>query len=39
MDRCIVYMCVVAAFCGAAIVIEHGRSILVMLGLQSDEME
>jgi hypothetical protein len=39
MDKCIVYMCVVAVLCAAAIWIEHGKSILTMLGLQDDERE
>jgi hypothetical protein len=39
MDKCIVYMCVVAVLCAAAIWIEHKKSILTMLGLQDDEQE
>jgi hypothetical protein len=35
----LVYSCVIAAGCLLCICIEHGRSILVMLGLQSDERE
>jgi hypothetical protein len=37
MDRCLVYAIVVVVGCAACIWIEHGKSILVMLGLQSDE--
>ena len=39
MDRCIVISCVVVVGCALCICIEHGSSILVMLGLQSDERE
>ena len=39
MDKCIVYMCVIAVFCGAAIWIEHKKAILTLLGLQDDERE
>jgi len=39
MDKCVVYAIVVVIGCAACICIEHGRSILVMLGLQSDERE
>jgi len=37
MDSCLVLSCVVTAGCLFCICIEHGKSILVMLGLQSDE--
>ena len=39
MDRCLVYAIVVVVGCAVCICIEHGKSILVMLGLQSDERD
>lgn len=39
MDNCLVNACVVVVGCAACICIEHGKSILVMLGLQSDERD
>lgn len=39
MKPCLVYSCVVVIGCAACIWIEHGRAILVMLGLQSDERD
>lgn len=39
MDRCLVYAIVVVVCCAVCICIEHGKSILVMLGLQSDERD
>jgi hypothetical protein len=39
MDSCLVFSCVVVVGCFACIFVEHGRSILVMLGLQDDERE
>ncbi len=39
MDSCLVIACVVVVGCFLCICIEHGKSILVMLGLQSDERD
>lgn len=39
MNSGIVHLCVLVAAIGLAICIGHGREILVMLGLQSDERD
>lgn len=39
MDSCLVVFCVVAVGCIACVLVEHGRAIMVMLGIQSDERE